>query len=103
MQMGLKTGTARTSPALPRLQPFDEQQQASALSPIERSKTTADEVENRLLLAIARGDKTAGERITEAELASVLNVSRVPAREAMQKLLLRGILVGGVQRGLRVA
>ncbi len=55
----------------------------------------------RLILAIARGDKAAGERITEAELASALNVSRVPAREAMQKLLLRGILVGGSQRGLR--
>ncbi len=53
-------------------------------------------------MAIAMGDKAVGERITEAELASALNVSRVPAREAMQKLLLRGILVEGEQRGLRV-
>lgn len=75
----------------------------SALSPISRAKTTADEVEERLILAIARGDKAAGERITEAELASALNVSRVPAREAMQKLQLRGVLVGGEQRGLRVS
>lgn len=74
-----------------------------ALSPIRRGKTTADEVEERLVIAIARGDKAAGERITEAELASALNVSRVPAREAMQKLQLRGILVGGEQRGLRVS
>lgn len=73
------------------------------LSPIERSRTTADEVEERLIMAIAKGDKAAGERITEAEIAAALNVSRVPAREAMQKLLLRGILVGGAQRGLRVA
>lgn len=73
------------------------------LSPIRRAKTTADEVEERLILAIARGDKSAGDRITEAELASALNVSRVPAREAMQKLQLRGILVGGEPRGLRVA
>lgn len=76
---------------------------APALSPIRRARTTADEVEERLLIAIARGDKVAGERITEAELASVLNVSRVPAREAMQKLQLRGILVEGGQRGLRVS
>lgn len=75
---------------------------ASPLSPIERSKTTADEVEERLIMAIAMGDKAAGERITEAELAQALNVSRVPAREAMQKLLLRGILVESEQRGLRV-
>lgn len=53
-------------------------------------------------MAIAMGDKAVGERITEAELASALNVSRVPAREAMQKLLLRGVLVEGEQRGLRV-
>lgn len=73
------------------------------LSPIARGRTTADEVEERLIMAIARGDKAAGERITEAEIAAALNVSRVPAREAMQKLLLRGILVEGMQRGLRVA
>jgi DNA-binding GntR family transcriptional regulator len=75
----------------------------SALSPIRRAKTTADEVEERVVLAIAMGDKVAGERITEAELAAALNVSRVPAREAIQKLHLRGILVDGAQRGLRVS
>jgi DNA-binding GntR family transcriptional regulator len=75
-----------------------------ALTPIRRNRTTADEVEERLIMAIARGDKAAGERITEAELASALQVSRVPAREAMQKLQLRGILVGGGERrGLRVS
>lgn len=76
---------------------------ASPLSPIPRGRTTTDEVEQRLILAIANGDKVAGDRITEAEIATALNVSRVPAREAMQKLLLRGILVGGAQRGLCIA
>ncbi|MDR3473718.1 MAG: GntR family transcriptional regulator [Devosia sp.] len=76
----------------------------TSLAPIRRNRTTAEEVEERLIMAIARGDKVAGERITEAELASALQVSRVPAREAMQKLQLRGILVGGGEkRGLRVA
>ena len=74
-----------------------------ALSPIRRAKTAADEVEERLIMAIARGDKAAGERITEAGIASALQVSRVPAREAMQKLQLRGILVGGERPGLRVS
>lgn len=73
------------------------------LSPIRRNKTTAEEVEERLILAIARGDKSPGERVTEAEIAAALDVSRVPAREAMQKLQLRGILEEGAQRGLRVA
>jgi GntR family transcriptional regulator, rspAB operon transcriptional repressor len=65
----------------------------SALSPIRRPRTTADEVEERLIIAIARGDKVSGERITEAEIASALRVSRGPAREAMQKLQVRGILL----------
>jgi len=75
----------------------------SALSPILRNKTTADEVEERLIMAIARGDKAAGDRITEAEIATALKVSRVPAREAMQKLQLRGILVESERRGLKVS
>lgn len=74
-----------------------------ALSPIERARTTTDEVEERLILAIATGDKAFGDRITEAEIASALRVSRVPAREAMKNLLLRGVLVEGEQRGLRVS
>jgi GntR family transcriptional regulator, rspAB operon transcriptional repressor len=74
-----------------------------ALSPIRRPRTTADEVEKRLIIAIARGDKASGERITEAEIAAALQVSRVPAREAMQKLQVRGILVAGDKRGLRVS
>lgn len=83
--------------------PISTERVTGALSPITRPKSTAEEVEDRLIMAIARGDKSAGDRITEAELASALNVSRVPAREAMQKLNLRGILVGGPSRGLRVA
>ncbi len=76
----------------------------SSLSPIRKPRTTADEVEERLIIAIARGDKASGERITEAEIASALQVSRVPAREAMQKLQVRGILVGDAsKRGLRVS
>ena len=74
-----------------------------ALAPIRRPKTTAEEVEERLIVAIALGDKQPGERLTEAEISAALEVSRVPAREAMQKLQLRGILVEQGQRGLRVA
>lgn len=75
----------------------------AALSPIRRHKTAAEQVEDRLIIAIARGDKQPGERLTEAEISGALDVSRGPAREAMQKLLLRGILEECGQRGLRVA
>jgi DNA-binding GntR family transcriptional regulator len=87
---------------MPR-RPTSEHANQPALSPIRRNKTTADEVEERLIMAIARGDKAAGDRITEAEIATALQVSRVPAREAMQKLQLRGILVESERRGLRVS
>jgi DNA-binding GntR family transcriptional regulator len=83
--------------------PSSDTPAGSPLSPIRRSRTTADEVEERLIIAIARGDKASGERVTEAEIAAALQVSRVPAREAMQKLQVRGILVGGDKRGLRVS
>ena len=73
------------------------------LTPIRRPKTTAEEVEDRLIIAIARGDRHPGERLTEAEISTTLQISRVPAREAMQKLQLRGILVEHGQRGMRVA
>lgn len=75
----------------------------SALSPIRRPKTTAEEVEARLVMAIACGDKKSGDRLTEAEISGALNISRGPAREAMQKLLMRGILEESGLRGLRVA
>jgi DNA-binding GntR family transcriptional regulator len=74
----------------------------AALSPIRRAKTAADEVGERLIMAIARREILPGERVTEASLAATLNVSRVPVREALQKLLLRGILVGGARRDLRI-
>jgi DNA-binding GntR family transcriptional regulator len=83
--------------------PHPENLPSPALSPIRRPRTTAEEVEERLIIAIARGDKASGERITEAELAAAFEVSRVPAREAMQKLQVRGILVAGEQRGMRVS
>jgi len=73
-----------------------------ALSPIQRSPTLADEVANRIIMAIARGEKQPGERITEAEIAAGMNISRVPAREAMQRLEQQGILVAAEMRGMRV-
>jgi DNA-binding GntR family transcriptional regulator len=73
-----------------------------ALSPIQRFPTLAAEVADRVIMAIARGEKQPGERITEAELAAGMNISRVPAREAMQRLEQQGILVAAEMRGMRV-
>jgi DNA-binding GntR family transcriptional regulator len=75
----------------------------NGLGPIQRVGTLADEVADRIIMAIVLGEKAPGERLTEAEIAQAMNVSRIPAREAMQKLQLRGILVAEDVRGLRVA
>lgn len=88
---------------MPIAQLNTSRQKWPGLTPIRRPKTTAEEVEDRLIIAIARGDRQPGERLTEAEISATLEISRVPAREAMQKLQLRGILVEHGQRGLRVA
>lgn len=87
----------------PRKSKAQTEERLTALSAIPRPRTTADEVEERIVLAIALGEKSPGDRITEAELAATLNVSRMPAREALQKLHLRGVLVESDQRGLKVA
>ena len=71
--------------------------------PIERARTIPDEVADRIIMAIVYGEKRPGDRITEAEIATGMNVSRVPAREAMQKLALQGILEASELRGMRVA
>lgn len=75
----------------------------SILSPIKFELTAADQVEQKLVLAIARGELEDGERLTETGLAKLLNVSRVPVREATKRLLTYGVLQSGVGRGLRVA
>lgn len=71
--------------------------------PIERARTLPDEVADRIIMAIVYGEKQPGDRITEAEIAAGMNISRVPAREAMQKLQLQGILEPSELRGMRVA
>lgn len=52
--------------------------------------------------AIVRKDLPPGSRITEARLASQLNVSKTPAREALLRLEAIGLVVPDGNRGTRV-
>jgi len=65
--------------------------------------TLADQIADRIIDAIAARRIGAGQRLTEAELAGQLQVSRVPVREALQVLWSQGILVPAAKRGLQVA
>ena len=60
-------------------------------------------VHEALRSAIRQGAFGRGERIREEEIAKVLGVSRTPVREALQRLMERGLLVASGGRGLFVA
>jgi DNA-binding GntR family transcriptional regulator len=76
--------------------------QAKLMGPVPRQKTIAAQVAERIILAIANGEQQPGERLTEGDLAEAMNVSRVPAREALQYLQSIGIVVPLERRGLRI-
>jgi DNA-binding GntR family transcriptional regulator len=75
---------------------------ARLLRPLPRPRTIAEEVAERIVLAIANGEQEPGERLTEEGLAEVMDVSRVPAREALHYLEAIGIVVPLRRRGLRI-
>ena len=101
--MSFRGSDGRTSPR-PGHKASASALERRALEPIERTGTIADEVVDRIVLAIVRGEKKPGERITEAEIAVATDISRVPVREAMQKLASQGVLVpSDSRRGLQVA
>lgn len=76
--------------------------QPKIIGPVPRAKTIAAQVAERIVLAIANGERQPGERLTEGSLAEAMSVSRVPAREALQQLQSIGILVPLEPRGLRI-
>ncbi|MBL8798255.1 MAG: GntR family transcriptional regulator [Planctomycetia bacterium] len=65
---------------------------ASALLPVPRTTLTR-EVAERLRQAILSGELVAGQQLAEATMASRLNVSRVPVREALVELEREGLVV----------
>ena len=76
--------------------------QSKLMGPVTRQKTIAAQVAERIILAIANGEQQPGERLTEGNLAEAMDVSRVPAREALQYLQSIGIVVPLERRGLRI-
>ena len=68
-----------------------------------RAQSLADQAANAIVDGISAGTLQPGERIIETELASLLNMSRVPLREALKILEAQGILESIPHRGTRVA
>jgi DNA-binding GntR family transcriptional regulator len=61
-----------------------------------------DEVYQRILTQIQRGELAAGSRVRDAALAGQLGVSRTPVREALLRLVREGVLDTALGRGFRV-
>jgi DNA-binding GntR family transcriptional regulator len=72
------------------------------LGPISKPRTISNEIAERLILAIANGEMEPGTRLTEGEVADIMQVSRAPAREALQILAGRAVLESTGKRGLKV-
>ncbi len=75
------------------------------LANTEGRRTAHEFVKDSLRRAILRGDLTGGARLIQADLASMLNVSTTPVREALRDLATEGLITldrhrGGVVREL---
>ena len=72
------------------------------LEPIRQSERLSDEVAKRLRSAIKGGDFAPGTHLIEQEIAKQLQVSRMPVRIAIQKLIDEGLVIKEPRRGAYV-
>ncbi|WP_170154371.1 GntR family transcriptional regulator [Protaetiibacter intestinalis] len=75
----------------------------NALPQVARSGSLAEQVYRALRESIADGRLPAGSRVTERQLATALDVSPTPVREALSKLEHEGLVERSDSRRLRIA
>jgi DNA-binding GntR family transcriptional regulator len=68
----------------------------------ERPRTLVDHALDVIMSAAARGLILPGERLTEKELGELLNMSRVPIREALRILESQGVVTNEPYKGIRL-
>jgi DNA-binding GntR family transcriptional regulator len=69
---------------------------------IERPKSLTELVADELRRQIIEGDMELGESLSESRIATQLNVSRTPVREALHRLDIEGLVTTEPQRGTYV-
>lgn len=69
---------------------------------VEVGPAVADIVYDRIFGAIAAGKFAPGSQLTEQSLATAMNISKTPVREAFLRLRQFGLLEAGGKRGYRV-
>jgi DNA-binding GntR family transcriptional regulator len=80
----------------------------AAISPtpvlsMTRSPSLAEQAADAIVMGVSAGALKPGQRLVETELASLLNMSRVPLREALKILEAQGIVESIPHRGTRIA
>jgi DNA-binding GntR family transcriptional regulator len=78
---------AEPAPALPQTRRETDQ-----LGPIQRDKTLSEHAYDRIRLALMTGALRPDERVTVRAMASALNISITPARDALTRLINEGAL-----------
>jgi DNA-binding GntR family transcriptional regulator len=68
----------------------------------ERPRTLVDHAIDVIMSAAARGLILPGERLTEKDLGELLNMSRVPVREALRILESQGVVTNEPYKGIRL-
>ena len=66
---------------------------------LKRARSLAEQAAETIVLGIASGALKSGQRLVETELAGLLQMSRVPLREALKILEAQGILASTPHRG----
>ncbi len=75
----------------------------ATLRPLRQNETLGEQAYFAIRSAITSGTLEAGERITERDLASKLQVSPTPVREALRQLEQEGLVVRTPNREVRVS
>jgi DNA-binding GntR family transcriptional regulator len=70
---------------------------------VRRAGTTVDDLYKMLRERILKGQYYPGLRLSQQALASELNVSRTPVREALSRLQNEGLVIGEANHGMEVA
>jgi DNA-binding GntR family transcriptional regulator len=68
-----------------------------------RSPSLAEQAADAIVTGVCAGSLKPGQRLVETELANMLNMSRVPLREALKILEAQGIVESIPHRGTRIA
>src|SRR2546430_1690473 len=69
---------------------------------LDRTTTLTEQAEAALEAAIVRGQLQPGAKLRIAEVAEEFGVSSTPMREALSRLVSRGLVIAIGQRGFRV-